>query len=399
MRKYKIRGDSAKPPQRNDVKGDTRAVTSPATKLQDSPDDRRSLSVFHNISKFNEARLESVLALEDGVPRSSLAFNPMGTFYPVDSLEVYGLFSLATALYRRDLGRLAGKAIRKAFIVVESALQNLDVHFLWEFIDIMYGMIIRGQRGLLAMFLAHVAALSYRLLPPTHPVTEAFTQLAQHSDEDKAVMIGQARRCSYDSVQRWLDPWCGIVDALNTRGDMGIEYNSSNASNFLVVSGVASHVVDREAAGRYDPASQMKPDAAAVEAEFRQMRMKYNTAIDVIDLLGPAKLTKNELLMAPFSIHERLKFKASGLALKGRVYQHLANRRFGEARILNDQMRAITALLAGTDAYSSLKYLQHLCTVEDRLYQAGEVEYAHEIGADILVVADNYLADISDHTG
>ncbi|KAK9781818.1 putative Clr5 domain-containing protein [Seiridium cardinale] len=376
-------------------------LTPLTAQLQDIPCHRKTLSLFHNISWFNEVKLESMLTLEAGVPKSSLEFTPLQTFHPVESVEVYGLFAFATSLFRRDLGHLAGKAIRKAFIVVERAMQKLDVHFMWNFVDIMYGMVLRGQEELLQLFLSHIAALSSRLLHTRHPIAEAFKQLADSSNSEKMATVAQAWRCSYNSIRRWLHPWCEAVDAITSMETKVFESSHTihgQSSNFLIVKGLASHVLDREIIRR----DNVGADATTIglaECEFRQLRIKYNTIVDVVDLLGPAQLTRDDLVMDPFSIQKNLEFKAWGLALKGRVHQHLANKQFDQARIGNDQIREVAAKYAGLMAHSDLKYLQHLCTIEDELYRVGSKQYAQEIGESIHRLTDDFLKDIPDNTG
>lgn len=407
FRKYRSR-DFTNQGKRIKTKSNTQPHASlqapgPATLLvpqpRDTPTQNMILSVFHNISRFNEAKLESILTLEAGVPQSSLEFTPLHSFRPIDSVEVYGLFSFSSALYRRDRGHLAGKAIRKAFITVERAMKDLNVHFMWSFVDIMYGMVLRGQVNLLRVFLNYIAALGSRLLPAQHPVAEAFRQLSESSGADKEAIIRQAWRCNYDIIRRWLDPWCELVDDLTWMGSRSLEHGNTESdgnSNFLVVKGLVSHVLDREEASYHDRAKPQEPSDSAADREFRQLRIRYISVMDIVDLLGVARLTRDDLVMDLFSLQTRIPFKAQGLALKGRVYHHLANQQFDEAKVYNDQVRKIAAEYAGTTAYSKLKYLQHLCTVEDKLRMVGSARYAREIGADVLLLAEEFLKDIPD---
>ncbi|KAH6654293.1 Clr5 domain-containing protein [Truncatella angustata] len=380
--------------------GSAGSLTPLTPHVADIPEHRRTLSIFHVVSTFNESRLEC-FAFTSGVPRNSLEPTPLGTFYPIESQEAYGLFQFSAALYRRHHGRLAGKAVRKAFIHAEKAVSALDVHFMWNFLDIMYGMLLRGQEELLRIFLGHIAALGFRVLPVDHPVARVFRVLAESTDEERTAVITQAWRCTYDIMQRRLDPWCSVVDEIDKMGSEDVGYGDTDhdiPTNFLVVKGVASDIQDREAIGLTNLAPNITTNVSP-EREFRQLRIKYNTIIGVIELLGPAHLTKDELLMEPFSLHQRLELKAWGDALKGRCNQHLAHQQYDQARACNDQIRQAAIKYAATGAYSNVRYLQHLCTMEDRFCQAGDVEYAKEIGADMLKVTEDFLKDIPDDTG
>ncbi|KAK5225520.1 hypothetical protein LTR72_003423 [Exophiala xenobiotica] len=79
-------------------------------------------------------------------------------------------FKLATDLLDRGHGRLAGRMVRKAFLLVEDMLTLEGPVLLWNLLEIMHHMVTLRHMQLFQMLLAHLLALIEGRIPNSHPV-------------------------------------------------------------------------------------------------------------------------------------------------------------------------------------------------------------------------------------
>jgi hypothetical protein len=150
------------------------------------PQDEDALVVLHSIREWTESNFEFLTS--PGAPTSLPEKLPGAR----GSDSVYYSFALSSALFTRDAGHLAGKAVRKAFIATEGALQNLDAKLMWNLVDVVYQMVQLDQVQMLQLFLLHVADLGAHFLSDRHPIVRAFKRLAQLPDANQAEIIRQA---------------------------------------------------------------------------------------------------------------------------------------------------------------------------------------------------------------
>jgi hypothetical protein len=97
-------------------------------------------------------------------------------------------FRVIVGLLERGQGVLAGRLARKVFPQAE-ALLNIDgPPFIWNILDIIYGIGIYGQTQLLHMLLQYLIGVARSNYPPTHPILHILRSLKSlvHSWEDNA---------------------------------------------------------------------------------------------------------------------------------------------------------------------------------------------------------------------
>jgi hypothetical protein len=79
-------------------------------------------------------------------------------------------FKLATDLLDRGHGRLAGRMVRKAFLLVEDMLTLEGPVLMWNLLEIMHHMVTLRHTQLFQMLLGHLLALIEGRIPNSHPV-------------------------------------------------------------------------------------------------------------------------------------------------------------------------------------------------------------------------------------
>ena len=94
-----------------------------------------------------------------------------------DSTTMYRTFILASDLLSLGQGHLAGKAIRKLFIMLEETVDDVSPLLMWNLLDLLYEIAGQGQMQLFSLFLAHLVALSQKRLPDRHPVLQTSRHL------------------------------------------------------------------------------------------------------------------------------------------------------------------------------------------------------------------------------
>ncbi|KAI5918115.1 Clr5 domain-containing protein [Camillea tinctor] len=114
--------------------------------------------------------------------------------------QMYVTFSLAEALFARDQGHLAGKALRKAFLMLEAIIKCNDFGLEWALIDVLYDLVSRGRMAVYRAMTAHVANIARVLLPPAHPLGQLADYLARY-DGDLATMLQRAYFSQIDAAR------------------------------------------------------------------------------------------------------------------------------------------------------------------------------------------------------
>jgi hypothetical protein len=97
-------------------------------------------------------------------------------------LEVHVIVKFAFALYSRNEQLLAGKALRKAFVVLEDAIFDKSPEMILHMIHIMVDLVLRRQEDVLNMFLAQFSGIAGCHLPANHPLVRVSTNLGHISD-------------------------------------------------------------------------------------------------------------------------------------------------------------------------------------------------------------------------
>ncbi|KAI3324296.1 hypothetical protein HD806DRAFT_494655 [Xylariaceae sp. AK1471] len=125
---------------------------------------------------------------------------PPGTFAVS---QLYATFSLSSTLFARGQGKLAGKAVRKAFLMLEDIVRNEYFGLDWLLIDLLYDFINRGQDKLYATFMAHLANIANICLPHHHPLHRVAEQLLRYGiwGGDLVTLLQRAYFSKVDALQ------------------------------------------------------------------------------------------------------------------------------------------------------------------------------------------------------
>ncbi|KAI0540323.1 hypothetical protein GGR58DRAFT_499327 [Xylaria digitata] len=116
--------------------------------------------------------------------------------------QLYVTFSLGSTLFAKGQGQLAGKAVRKAFLMLEDIIKNAHFGLDWLLLDLLYDFVTRGQEALYATLVAHLSNVADIVLPRSHPVNLIANQLLRDGrdgggDSDpevRATLAAQNRR-------------------------------------------------------------------------------------------------------------------------------------------------------------------------------------------------------------
>ncbi|KAI1487847.1 Clr5 domain-containing protein [Biscogniauxia mediterranea] len=100
--------------------------------------------------------------------------------------QMYVTFSLAEGLFARGEGRLAGKALRKAFLMLEAIIRRNEFGLEWALVDVLYDLAARGRAAVYRAMTTHVANVARLLLPPAHPLPRLADHLARYYDDNGA---------------------------------------------------------------------------------------------------------------------------------------------------------------------------------------------------------------------
>ncbi|KAI1633695.1 Clr5 domain-containing protein [Biscogniauxia mediterranea] len=114
--------------------------------------------------------------------------------------QMYVTFSLAEALFARGEGRLAGKALRKAFLMLEAIIRRNDFGLEWALVDVLYDLAARGRAAVYRAMATHVAAVARLLLPPAHPLPRLADHLARY-DGDLPTLLQRAHHSQIDAAR------------------------------------------------------------------------------------------------------------------------------------------------------------------------------------------------------
>ncbi|RYP10508.1 hypothetical protein DL765_008077 [Monosporascus sp. GIB2] len=116
------------------------------------------------------------------------------------STEMYRSFELARSLFARGLGRLAGKAIRRAFLLVEDAITSTDTMLMWNIVYIVYELAHWKQMSLLRLLLDYIEKMAASKVPE-HPIRTVVRALAG-SDDELGDITERVWKCNLDHVKR-----------------------------------------------------------------------------------------------------------------------------------------------------------------------------------------------------
>ncbi|KAI0601053.1 Clr5 domain-containing protein [Biscogniauxia sp. FL1348] len=114
--------------------------------------------------------------------------------------QMYVTFSLAEGLSARGQGHLAGKALRKAFLMLEAIIRCNDFGLEWALVDVLYDLVSRGRVAVYRAMTAHVAAVARLLLPPAHPLARLADYLARYRG-DLPTMLQRAYHSQIDAAR------------------------------------------------------------------------------------------------------------------------------------------------------------------------------------------------------
>lgn len=150
--------------------------------IQLSYDDRLRLSFLDSVQRWSLAFFESThfgVGLSSFSPQH-LSIEPSPCRNPK---EIIIALQLVSDLLDRGHGTLAGKIIRKAFLLVEEMLILDGPALVWNLLEIFHNMVNRRHERLFSMLLTHIITLVHGRTTETHPLSvmlynlRTFTQL------------------------------------------------------------------------------------------------------------------------------------------------------------------------------------------------------------------------------
>ncbi|KAI8631356.1 hypothetical protein F5Y19DRAFT_27788 [Xylariaceae sp. FL1651] len=118
--------------------------------------------------------------------------------------QLYVTFSLGSTLFAKGQGQLAGKAVRKAFLMLEDIIRHAHFGLDWVLLDLLYDFVTRGQDALYATFMAHLANVADAVLPRHHPLHRIADQLLRYGSDgggDVGTLLQRAYFSQVDAVQ------------------------------------------------------------------------------------------------------------------------------------------------------------------------------------------------------
>lgn len=127
-----------------------------------------------------------------------------------DSSELYRTFALGSRLFEMGEGALAGRLVRKAFLVLESVLESGEATMMGYMIRTMYHMRDQGQLAVLRLFLRHSQMLSVSrqggkaCSPQGGPLVPIFARLAPLAGDELAEVLERMWRCNIDMLEQHL---------------------------------------------------------------------------------------------------------------------------------------------------------------------------------------------------
>lgn len=130
---------------------------------QFSSDDNSKLVFLNSVKVWSVSFFESVQSGED---------NPVlkRPSWPEQSEEMNFTFKLVVDTFNRGYGGLAGRLVRKAFLLVEEMLVLEGPVVLWNVLEIMHYLVTLRQFRLCKLLFAHLTGLVDGRIPNTHPL-------------------------------------------------------------------------------------------------------------------------------------------------------------------------------------------------------------------------------------
>ncbi|KAF2972770.1 hypothetical protein GQX73_g756 [Xylaria multiplex] len=173
----------------------TSAVTLP-THLPDIEIDQAAKILLSN--------MRQLTFMHKGPDRGAAEFVGLAPSGILAVTQLYVTFSLGSTLFVKGQGKLAGKAVRKAFLMLEDIIKNAHFGLDWLLLDLLYDFVTRGQEALYATLVAHLANVADILLPRSHPVNLIANQLLRYGRDgggDVGTLLQRAYFSKVDAVQ------------------------------------------------------------------------------------------------------------------------------------------------------------------------------------------------------
>ena len=133
-------------------------------------EDSLILSFLISVRKWSVAFFESVRPCGDDLacPQQRA---PIEQTWSEKAKETSFTFKLVSDLLQRGHGALAGRLVRKAFLLVEEILTLDGPVLVWTLLEIMYHMLLLGHEQLFQILLAHLIALVHGRMSRVHPLS------------------------------------------------------------------------------------------------------------------------------------------------------------------------------------------------------------------------------------
>lgn len=402
----------------DDVEEIPRRPSEPPTVMVHSP--RSSYAelemVLDSVFSWSQVKLESFGASSDPMSKYLAAPNQP----PIqDSRTMYRTFELAFDLWNHGKGKMAGKAARKGFYVLEFVLTDDHPDLLWHVLDTMYDMLDRGHLQLLGMFLQHARVLAQQHLPPNHPLSRILKQLTHcdyQSDEGRRFVCHLLRQAWLRNVDMvgsrigsrapqhlWLYEQLIWDGRTRLRRESGLAERQGKMADALEELVHHHHHDDdhrhhvKQQQQQQQPAANAADDKAqherlrvdALMLEFTQMdlgdRKKAETlAVDLINRTGCSDAT------AAADARSNARFHAYARKMLGRLHEE---RRDWDGAEENLRL-AIAKREAAHGTASNLRVIRDMWVLAAYFERSGRADVATRIAQDAVSRAEMYLVDV-----
>ncbi len=131
-------------------------------------------STFYELAELPDRTWATIDSTAAGVPLVPYHATMIREYKP-ESLSYS--FRVVVGLLERGHGVLAGRLARKAFLQTEALLQIEGPLFVWNILEILYHMVLRGQTQLFDMLLCYLVGLARSYYPDSHPVIQVLQSL------------------------------------------------------------------------------------------------------------------------------------------------------------------------------------------------------------------------------
>jgi len=150
---------------------------------------------FTSVKNFSMMFFDSVPNSDSGLAILWSGFNVPA---PPSRHGVNATFNLAFDLLDRNHGDLAGKMVRRGFLLLDNVLSLEGPALIWNLLGVMHCMIIRRNYNVFYMLLRYISGLAQQNLSNTHPALDVLRSLSMNL----AAELSTTNVASYSNTDR-----------------------------------------------------------------------------------------------------------------------------------------------------------------------------------------------------